>query len=153
MSVPPGDFATPVQVTISAPSSPPAAGAVTAFAVAFALNGEDVTGSLAAPVVFTIEDPTIRAGDEVDIWSGTAWSPYPDAEVASGKAVITVTSDPTFAIFAASATLPAATTATTGLPVATMGAAADAMGLAGAGGLLVVRRRRTRASARSAERD
>lgn len=143
VSVPAGDFSSAVQVSVTAPASPPA-GALAAYAISFAQNGATLTGTLAKPVSFTITASSITVGDAVNEWSGTGWVKYSDATVANGSVVITFTSDPAFEVTTATVTpIPGATTATTGVPIDGFVAIAGGLLLIGALGLFVTRRRRT----------
>lgn len=140
VTVPGGTFSGPVQVTVSAaPTTSEAPGAVVAFDLTFLVNGTAPTGSFAHPVVFTVTDPSIKAGETVDVWNGSSWVRYQDATVTDGVATITLTTDPAFAVLA-SATVPGATT---GVPIKGLGMGAGLLGLLGGAGLIATRRRRT----------
>lgn len=149
--VPAGDFPGPVQVSITAPSTTPLVRTVTAFDISFSLDGKTITGALSAPITFTIKDPSVTVGDTVAVWNGTAWVAYSNATVSNGEVVIDVTTDPAFAVLAASAapapTVSGATTPTTGLPVTTIAAGALALMALGGLGLFFTRRRRTHTDA------
>lgn len=148
LALPAGDFTAPVQVTVTAPSTPPS-GAVTAFAVSFSVNGKVVSGTLAKPVTFVINNASVKAGQIVEIWNGTTWAKYTNATVTNGSATITLTSDPTFAVATATSpsTVPAATTGTTGVPVDGIVLGAGVLLLIGVGGIVLLRRRRVSAKA------
>lgn len=150
VEVPAGDFSGPAQVSVTAPTTTSVSGQILAFAISFTVNGVPATGTLAHPITFTVTNPSIKAGDVIEVWNGSAWSAYPNATVVNGSATITITSDPAFAIASGSPAVSTsgvagATSPSTGVPVLGLGAIAVGAVAVGGAGLLAVRRRRARA--------
>lgn len=110
VAVPAGDFTSPTQVTLYAPTNLAGAHAVAGLSVNFTTpaNGKTTTPApLAHPITVTISAGAIAAGDVVEVFNGSAFVTYSGpATVSGGKATVEVTSDPTFAV-AAPPTAPA----------------------------------------------
>lgn len=167
--VTPGTFGVPVQVSVDAPTDISAVHGVAGVAVNFySPNGIPLPPEkLTKPIVVTISSPSIKSGDQVEIFSGGHFVAYTGpAQVSNGSAAISLTSDPVFAVVpgpakavATSTTPPAtstatpatstvsgATTAHTGKPFFAEELGAATAALLGAGGVVEILRRRRRAA-------
>jgi hypothetical protein len=125
-NVPAADAGQGVTLAITAPSNLSSAdNAIFGFGVALAHDGVGVSGTFASPLVITIKNPTIKAGDLLEEWNGTAWVVYNNATVRAGSVTVTVTSDPQFALVSAPVSpapatttpIPNSTSPHTGVPI------------------------------------
>jgi len=153
MSVPGGALPADTQVVIYAPTDlQQVSGAVAGISIVFlnASTGQPLTGTLGKAASVTITDSSIKSGDIVQEWNGSTYAPYSDASVTSGSATITFTSDPSFVVTPSTlspASVPQATTPTTGVPVLGEGLLAGLLVGAGATGVVLVLRRRSNSPA------
>jgi len=160
--VSPGTFGVPVQVSLDAPTDISAIHGVAGVEVSFfSQSGIPLPSEkLTKPIVVTISDSSIKSADLVEIFENGHFVAYTGpAQVSTGSAEISLTSDPVFAVVPgpakavatsttppATSTVPGATTAHTGKPFFAEGLGAAAAALLGAGGLVEVLRRRSRAA-------
>jgi len=135
VQVPAADAGSGVTLAVTAPSNlAQADNAILGFGVALGVDGAGVSGTFAAPITVTVTNPVIKAGEQVDYWTGSAWAPYANATVGNGSLTVTIDSDPQFALVSASTTtpIPSSTSPHTGVPIDGLLAAAS-VALFGAG--------------------
>lgn len=156
----PGTFKVPVQVTLEAPTDIAAIHGIAGVEINFlSSSGTPLPpGSLAKAITVTIVNPSITAGDTVEIFENGKYVPYTGGvSVANGSASISLTSDPVFAVVPSpakataaspapttSSSVPGATSVHTGKPFFGEELAAGAAALIGVGGLVEALRRRRR---------
>jgi hypothetical protein len=157
LTVPPGAFPVPVQITVTAPDL--AAIGNAGFAGLFAVggvgiqvqeNGSPYPGTFLKPVTLSMQSSGITSSSVVVVWNGTAFVTDSSATVTAGSATVSFDSDPNFAVLSPSGTARApiagATTPMTGEPFLGEGIVAGVLLLLGAAGLTaVIRRRRAKA--------
>lgn len=157
LTIPPGAFPVPVQITITAPAlaaigSAGFAGflAVSGVGIQVEENGSPYPGTFLKPITLTIRSSAITSSSAMVVWNGTAFVSDPGATVSAGTAMTSFDRDPNFAVLSPSGTtggpIAGATTPMTGEPFLGEGIAAAMLLLLGTAGLiLVIRRRRARA--------
>lgn len=150
VKVPAGAFATPMQVTLTAPvlSEIPAHAGTTVVAgagITVSQNGTKYQGTFLKPVTVTFTAPNITAASDVVVWNGSSFVTDPDATATAGAVTVSFDSDPDFAVEAPlspkAAPVPSATVPVTGKPFVGEGILAGVLILGGAGGIAVSRRR------------
>lgn len=160
ISIPAGDFSTPTQVTVYAPTNLGSIGGLAGIEVVFSnpATGATLPGTtLNIPIDVVVSSSSISKGDVVEVFNGSSFVPYTGTySTSSGSANIEMTSDPTFAVVPpptsvtpASSTVPAATSVHTGKPFLGEELAAGVAGILGLtaiGAALGIRRRRTRSA-------
>lgn len=161
ISIPAGDFSTPTQVTVYAPTDLAAVGGLAGIEIVFSnpTTGAALSATtLKTPIGVVVSSSNITKGDVVEVFNGTTYVTYTGTySTSSGAATIEVTSDPTFvvvpppkaAVPASSSqpsSVPAATSVHTGKPFLgeeLAAGAAGAAGLAAIGAAFGLRRRRS----------
>src|SRR5580693_296633 len=154
VTVPRGAFPSVVQITVTAPDlsliTPPAGITVVAGAgIQVTLNGAPYPGTFLKAVTATFRSSKIMPSSDVVVWNGTSFVIDPASTTTEGMATVSFDSDPDFAVESpastAVTTVPGATSPVTGEPFLGEGILAGGLVLAGAGGIFLSRRRRTRA--------
>ena len=154
ITVPRGAFPMVVQITVTAPDlsliTPPAGIIVVAGAgIQVSLNGAPYPGTFLNAVTATFRSSKIMPSSDVVVWNGTSFVIDPASTTTAGRATVSFDSDPDFAVESpastAVTTVPGATSPVTGEPFLGEGILAGGLVLAGAGGIFLSRRRRTRA--------
>ncbi len=122
--VPASDAGTGVTLAITAPTNLSSAdNGILGFGFALAKNGVGVTGNFASPIIVTVKNSAIHAGDQLEYWTGSTWATYTNATATNDNLSVTVTADPQFALVSAPTTPPAgtpipnSTTPHTGVPI------------------------------------
>lgn len=160
--IPAGTFPTDVQLVVTVPNlqeiSTQSIDTVlgsTNFSLVYGIgvsvteNGSPYPGTFAHDITITITDSSISSASKVLEWNGSSFVIDSSATTSSGRATIQISSDPDFVIASpttSSTTVPGATTVTTGKPFLGEGLVAGGLGVAGAVGLGVARRRRRAAA-------
>lgn len=154
VTVPRGAFPSVVQITVTAPDlgliTPPAGITVVAGAgIQVTLNGAPYPGTFLKAVTATFRSSKIIPSSDVVVWNGTSFVIDQASTTTAGMATVSFDTDPDFAVESpastAVTTVPGATIPVTGEPFLGEGILAGGLVLAGAGGILLSRRRRTRA--------
>lgn len=107
------------------------------------------SGNFNHSIIFSLISTNITTSSKVVIWNGSSFVIYNNATVSNGKAIISVDSDPDFAVLSpnvVSPVIPSSTTVTTGEPFFGEELLAGLLLLLGAGSLLLVARKRRRAT-------
>ncbi len=80
VTIPPGEFSHPVQVTLLAPfltgigdAGHPGYRAIGGVGIEILVNGKPFTGTLAKPITVEISGRAVRPGDRVAVWNGKTW--------------------------------------------------------------------------------
>jgi hypothetical protein len=151
LTIPPGAFASPVQISVTAPDlaaiTPPAGDTdVTGFGVQVGMGGAPFSGTFLKPITATVSSPRITATSMVVVWNGTAFVPDTAATEAPGTATVSFDTDPQFVVQAPVITIPkrvpSAVTPVTGEPFLGEGVLAGGLLVLGSGGLVFALRRR-----------
>jgi hypothetical protein len=154
VTVAPGTFPAAVQITVTAPDlaliTPTAGSAVVAGAgIAVTLGGVPYPGTFLKAVNASFGSPKITPLSAVLVWNGTSFVTDPASASAAGTAAVSFDTDPDFAVESPLSTpvtkVPGATVPVTGKPFLGEGILAGGLVLAGAGGVVLSRRRRARA--------
>jgi hypothetical protein len=153
LTVPPGAFPSPVQITVTAPSLAAVgtggrAGhhAVAGVGVQVGLDGAVYTATFQKPLTLTLTSPLITSACTIVVWNGGAFVAA-HGTVSAGSATASFDHDPSFAVLApagpAVAPIAGATGPTTGKPFLGEGILAGVLLLLGMAGLgFALRRRR-----------
>jgi DNA-binding beta-propeller fold protein YncE len=155
VTVPRGAFPSVVQITVTAPDlsliTPPAGITVVAGAgIQVTLNGAPYPGTFLSAVTATFRSSKIMPSSDVVVWNGTSFVIDQASTTTAGRATVSFDTDPDFAVESPVSTttvttVPGATSPVTGEPFLGEGILAGGLVLAGAGGIFLSRRRRTRA--------
>ena len=154
ISVPPGAFATPVQITVTAPVLSQITGALSSLGYSGyqAVSGLGVSvinssghlysGSFLKPITTTVDDSAISSASRVVEWNALGqFTSVSSATVASGSATWSFQHDPAFAVISPTTTVPGATSPVTGKPFLMEGSL-GALFIVGGASLLWQARRR-----------
>jgi hypothetical protein len=169
--IPPGTFATPVQLTVAAPTlstipAQPDRTVVAGAGIAIGQGGTSYQGTFLKSITASFGSLGITAGSDVAVWNGSSFATDQDGTAAAGTASVSFDTDPDFVVETPSSAIkkkskpvgpgtpepagpgslvPGATVPVTGKPVLGEVILASVLILAGAGGIAASRRRRTAA--------
>jgi hypothetical protein len=158
VTVPPGAFKGPAQVTLTAPSLAAIGDAgfaglkaVAGVGIMVQQNGSNYKGTFHKRLALGMQSSSITSSSIDVVWNGTAFVAKPSAKDKKGTTTLTFGTDPDFAVLTptktSTAAIPGATKASTGKPFLGEGILAALLLLLGVTGLGYARHRRARTSA------
>lgn len=145
VNVPAGAFTKPMQVTVTEPdlaqiTPMPGYYNVSGAGVIISYDGVKYTGTFAKPVTVNFTSNQIWPASKLLVWTGSAFDVAPGSMAGTGYAMTSFSHDPYYVVQSPTA-VPRATVPVTGEPFVGEGLLAGLLVLAGAGGVVLSRRR------------